>query len=131
MKIFKLLNNDDKKILKNSTILCSIFIVISIVLSLFFDWWRTTFFISIIMGYLSSIICYFKLVYVTFKETAFPSNKSKKSFIINNISSMLIYFLFLLINQLINWLNIFLCFLGMMIVKIVIYILYAKKGESR
>lgn len=89
---------------------------------------------SILLGYISSVVCYLKLVYVIFRETAFPSNKSKKAFVLNNLTNMIIYFSFLLFNLLIKWLNIYLCFIGMMIIKIIIYILYGRKpkvGEKK
>ncbi len=134
MKIIKILSNEDKAIIKISFIATLIISILLIFPSFFFDWWKWPFFLSVFIGYLASFVCYLKLVYAVFRETSFPSDKSKGAFVLNNISSMLIYCLFLLLCHFVSWLNIFLCFIGMMIIKIVIYILYGKKpkvGEKK
>lgn len=134
MKVIQILSNEDKKILKLSffvSIVCSIIMIIPVFI---FYWWKWSYFLSVLLGYIASAVCYLKLVYIIFRETAFPSNKSKKAFVLNNLTNMIIYFSFLLFNLLIEWLNIYLCFIGMMIIKIIIYIVYGRKpkvGEKK
>lgn len=134
MKVIQILSNEDKKILKLSFFVSIVFSTMMIIPAFIFNWWKWSFFLSVLLGYTASAVCYLKLVYVIFRETAFPSNKSKKAFVLNNLTNMIIYFSFLLFNLLIKWLNIYLCFIGMMIIKIIIYILYGRKpkvGEKK
>ncbi len=134
MKIIKLLSNEDKCILKVSCITAIIISIITIIPAFFLNWWKWTFFLSILIGYLASVICYFKLVYVVFRETSLPTNQSKRAFIFNNLSNLLIYCVALMICFFVGCLNIFLCFLGMMIIKIIIIILYGRQqkvGEKK
>jgi ATP synthase I chain len=134
MKIIKLLSSEDKCILKVSCITAIIISIITIIPAFFLNWWKWTFFLSILIGYLASVICYFKLVYVVFRETSLPTNQSKRAFIFNNLSNLLIYCVALMICFFVGCLNIFLCFLGMMIIKIIIIILYGRQqkvGEKK
>lgn len=136
MKIIQILSNEDKTILKFSFLISVCASAIAIIPTFLFDWWKWSFFLSVLLGYAASVICYLKIVYITFRETAFPSKKSKNAFVFNNLTNMVIYFAFLLLNLLVKWLNIYLCLIGMIVIRIVIYILYGRKpkikvGEKR
>lgn len=134
MKIFKILSSEDKKILQVSSVSAIVVSIMLIIPTFFLSWWKWPFFLSVLIGYLASAICYLKLVYIVFRETSLPTNQSKRAFIFNNLSSLLIYFAVLIVCFFIEWLDIFLCFLGMMIIKIIIIILYGRQqkvGETK
>lgn len=131
MKIIQILSKEDKTILKVSFLVSVGVSIVAIVLACILDWWKGSFFLSVILGYVASAICYLKIVYVTFRETAFPSHRSKKAFVFNNLTNMMIYFGFLLFHLFMKGLNIYLCFLGMIIIKVVIYILYGRQPKVK
>ena len=125
------LTNEDLKILKLSFIVMFCLVIISLVFAFFIDFWQYTWALSILIGYISAVICYIKLVYVVTNVTNFIYQNPKKVFILNNLSSLLIYFIVLLISVLVPIFNICLCFLGIVIIKIVIIILYGRKPKAK
>lgn len=129
MKVIKILSSEDKHILKISGITALVVSILTSIPTAFLKWWKWSFFLSVFIGYLASVLCYLKLVYVVFRETSFPTNHSKRAFIVNNLSSLLIYCAALLICLFVEWLNIFLCFLGMMMIKVSIVVLYGRQQK--
>ena len=125
------LTNEELKILKLSFIVMFCLVIISLVFAFFIDFWQYTWALSILIGYISAVICYIKLVYVVTNVTNFIYQNPKKVFILNNLSSLLIYFIVLLISVLVPIFNIYLCFLGIVIIKIVIIILYGRKPKAK
>ncbi len=126
----KYLSNDDFKILKISFIVMLFLIIFSLCLALCFNCWQFSWALSILIGYLASVLNYVKLVYIVTNVTNFVYHNPKKVFILNNISSLLVYFIVLLVNVLIPIFNIFLCFLGIIIIKIIIIILFGKQSSK-
>lgn len=124
--MLKNLDNDDIKVIKISILVGLILFAISIILSLVFEWWKYTWGLSILIGDIVSIICYIKIVHVTTNMTNFIYLNPKKVLILNNLTNYLLYLSVLLISVLIKVFNVFLCFIGIMILKIVIYIKYSK-----
>lgn len=118
----KILTNEDKKILKHAIIVSLILSIIATIPTFFLDWWKFGFGISILIGSLSSIISYLNLVFVTYKVTSFEFDNPKKSFVINNMLNLIIYALALILTVLIDVFNIFLCLVGILILKLVIVI---------
>ena len=123
--------NEDLKILKLSFIVMLCLVVISLGFAFFIDFWQYTWALSIFIGYISAVISYIKLVYVVTNVTNFIYQNPKKVFILNNLSSLFIYFIVLLISVLVPIFNIYLCFLGIVIIKIVIIILYGRKPKAK
>ena len=101
------LTNEDLKILKLSFIVMFCLVIISLVFAFFIDFWQYTWALSILIGYISAVICYIKLVYVVTNVTNFIYQNPKKVFILNNLSSLLIYFIVLLISVLVPIFNIY------------------------
>ena len=103
-KMKNLLNNDDRRIIKLSflvvliitfiVILTSIFLCVIGHISVLHTIWLA---ISPLLGYLSSVICYVKIVITTKKAISRLSERASKKFIFNNILNsfriMWLYFL--------------------------------------
>lgn len=130
-KILTILSNEDIKILKTSFIVSVILSVFLTIPSLFVDWWKICFGLSVFIGNLSGMINYYKLVVITTKVTNFEYQNPKRTFVFNNLSSLLIYFIVLVFCTLIKVFNIFTCALGIFIIKVVIIILYGINKENR
>lgn len=128
--MIKTLDKSDLKTLKISFIVGVILALIAFILAFFLNWWHKLWFLSIFIGLFSASFCYIKLVYVTTNVTNFIYKNPKKAFIINNLTSLLIYFLALLICTIVNIFNIYLCFLGILILKIVIIIRFGRKPKK-
>lgn len=125
-----ILSNEDIRILKYSFFISIILAILLTIPSFFLKWWNYGFGLSILIGYLSSAISYYKLVVVTTKVTNFEYENPKRAFVFNNLTSLLIYFVALLICTLIEIFNIFLCALGIVIIKIMIIALYGKNKKN-
>lgn len=129
-KMMKILSNEDKKILKYSFFVSIILTIILAIPTIFIKWWNIGFGVSVFIGYFASAISYYKLVVVTTRVTNFYYENPKRVFILNNLSSLLIYFIVLLICTLVKIFNIFLCALGIFIIKIIIIVLYGNNKKT-
>ncbi len=116
--------------LKIAYMFATILAIISTVLASLIKWWQYTWFLSIFLGLLAGTINYIKIVIVTTNATSSKYKNAKLAFVINNITALVIYFIVLLISALVNFLNIFLCFIGIMLIKIVIIIRFTKKPKQ-
>lgn len=125
-----LLSNEDKTILKRSFWISVVIAFLAIIPSFLISWWKWSFGISTLIGYLASAFCYVKLVYIVIKATNQEYRKPKKVFVLHNMLNLLIYFIALLVCQLWTSLNIFLCLLGILMIKIVIVISFGKKKQK-
>lgn len=126
----QLLLNEDRTILKRSFWLALGVAIVAIIPSFFISWWKWSFGLSTLIGYLASAFCYVKLVYIVVKATNQEYRRPKKVFVLHNMLNLLIYFAVLIVCQLWNCLNIFLCFLGILTIKIVIVISFGKKKQK-
>lgn len=124
------LSNEDKTILRRSFWMSLVIAILAIVPSFFISWWKWSFGISTLIGYLASAFCYVKLVYIVIKATNQEYSKPKKVFVLHNMLNLLIYFVVLLGCQLWSSLNIFMCLLGILMIKIIIVISFGKKKQK-
>ena len=86
--------------------------------------------ISPLLGYLSSVICYVKIVITTKKAISRLSERASKKFIFNNITNVIIYLIVLGLCGYIFWPSIFLAFTGIVCLKIIIIVLYGKYSKK-
>ena len=136
-KMKNLLNNDDRRIIKLSflvvliitfiVILTSIFLCVIGHISVLHTIWLA---ISPLPGYLSSVICYVKIVITTKKAISRLSERASKKFIFNNITNVIIYLIVLGLCGYIFWPSIFLAFTGIVCLKIIIIVLYGKYSKK-
>ena len=136
-KMKNLLNNDDRRIIKLSflvvliitfiVILTSIFLCVIGHISVLHTIWLA---ISPLLGYLSSVICYVKIVITTKKAISRLSERASKKFIFNNITNVIIYLIVLGLCGYIFWPSIFLAFTGIVCLKIIIIVLYGKYSKK-
>ena len=136
-KMKNLLNNDDRRIIKLSflvvliitfiVILTSIFLCVFGHISVLHTIWSA---ISPLLGYLSSVICYVKIVITTKKAISRLSERASKKFIFNNITNVIIYLIVLGLCGYIFWPSIFLAFTGIVCLKIIIIVLYGKYSKK-
>lgn len=126
----QLLSNEDQTILKCSFYFALGVAIVAIIPSFFISWWKWSFGLSTLIGYLASAFCYVKLVYIVIKATNQEYRNPKKIFVLHNMLNLLIYFVALLVCQLWKGLNIFLCLLGILTIKIVIVIFFGRKKQK-
>ena len=126
----KNLEASDRKTLKIAFLVTIILSIISTILAIIISWWLYTWFLSIFIGYLSALFCYIKLVNVVINATNGAYKSAKKAFIINNISTLFIYFIALLICTIFKPFNIFLCFAGILTIKVVLIFQYGKSSNK-
>ncbi|MCM1260078.1 MAG: hypothetical protein NC182_03975 [Prevotella sp.] len=126
----QLLSNEDQIVLKRSFWLALGVAIVAIIPSFFIPWWKWSFGISTLIGYLASAFCYVKLVYIVIKVTNQEYQKPKKVFVLHNMLNLLIYFVVLLVCQLWKGFNIFFCLFGILTIKIVIVISFGRKKQK-
>lgn len=118
------LSQSDKKTIKISFIINIFLMIICLGLSFIIKSWSYSYFFSILIGYLSSLFNYVKLVTVVTNVTNGSYQNAKKAYVINNLTSLILYFVVLLICTIVHLFNIFLCFLGIIIIKVVLIFQY-------
>ncbi|MCM1514059.1 MAG: hypothetical protein NC090_03640 [Anaeroplasma bactoclasticum] len=124
------LSNEDQTILKRSFYFALGVSIVATIPSFFISWWRWSFGLSTLIGYLASAFCYVKLVYIVIKATNQEYRNPKKVFVLHNMLNLLIYFVALLVCQLWKGFNIFLCLCGILTIKIVIVISFGRKKQK-
>lgn len=132
-----LLNNDDRRIIKLSFFLVLIMTFITLLVSIFLcckgytNVFQTIWLIvSPLLGYLSSLICYIKIVITTKNVISRLSEKASKKFILNNVTNVIIYLIILGMCGYFFWPSIFLAFVGIICLKIIIIVLYGKYNKK-
>ncbi len=122
----KKIKDFDLEIVKTANIFFIIGFIIVLIICLIFNW-ALTYLISFLIGYLANILGFLKNNYIIDSLLNGERQNSKKTMIGNTITSYLLYGITLVINLLVPIFNIFVCFFGLLIIKITIVVKYGFK----
>lgn len=115
------LSAEDKSTLKVAFFISIIVSVIITILAFLIDFVHISWGIFLLVGNITSSICYIKLVNNITDVLNGRYLKHKRAMFLNSLTSMVIYFIVLSISVLINTYALFWCALGILSIKFVIY----------
>lgn len=119
-QLFDKLSKEDIEFLKLSFFVSLILSVIIFIPAIFIKLWSYAWGPFIFVGNIASSISYIKLANNIYNITSGYVNNPKRSAILNNLTTLLIYFIIFTISVLINKYTIFFCAFGVMIIKLII-----------
>lgn len=119
-QLFNKLSKEDIELLKLSFFVSLILSIIIFIPAIFIKFWNYAWGPFIFVGNIASSIAYIKLANNIYNITSGYVNNPKRSAILNNLTTLLIYFIIFTISVLINKYTIFFCAFGVMIIKLII-----------
>ena len=120
---------EEKNILVISIIVSISLSVVFGILGIIFDAMKWTWCFSILLGSVASIVCFLKSNFIITKILYTEKSSATFFMILNDVISTVLYIIVLLINYLVPFLNIFVCLGGILILKLITFIIGAKVSK--
>lgn len=111
--------------------LCLTLTIIFGVCSIFIEWIKFTFIFSLIMGFLTNVLCFQKTNYFITRILNGEFTNPKKVMIINVLTNYLIYAIILILNIYFSFFSIIFTIIGIFIIKTIIVITHIKLPKGR
>lgn len=124
----KKINEFDRRIIRYSLLVALGISIIIVILCLLFTW-PLTYVIGFILSYGVNILGFLKSNYYIDQILSKEKENPKKSMIINNLTNNLMYALVLIVNLFLDCFNVFIGFIGLLVIKIVVIFGYGFKTK--